>query len=84
MYNETCLDCGSTGNEYLINGLCFSCAETKISEHFDLQQENERLLKILDKLSRLGNEPHLGNSDGNRIAQQAIKKEKDYLPAKES
>ncbi len=26
----------------------------------------------LEELSKLGNEPHLGNSDGNRIAQKAI------------
>jgi len=29
----------------------------------------------LDKLARLGNEPFLGNSDGNIIAQKALKGE---------
>lgn len=38
-----------------------------------LQAENERFRKTLEKLARLGNEPHLGNSDGNVIAQQALK-----------
>lgn len=37
-----------------------------------------RLLKryrtALEKLSRLGNEPHLGNSGGNKIAQKALLK----------
>lgn len=28
--------------------------------------------EALDRLSRLGNEPHLGNSTGNRIAQAAL------------
>lgn len=35
-------------------------------------QENSRFREVLDKLSRLGNEPHLGNSDGNKIAHQAL------------
>ena len=30
-------------------------------------------MTALKKLSRLGNEPHLGNSDGNVIAQKALK-----------
>ena len=32
----------------------------------------ERLVEALDKLARLGNEPHFGNSDGNVIAQEAL------------
>ena len=28
---------------------------------------------LLPKLARLGNEPYLGNSEGNIIAQQALK-----------
>ena len=32
----------------------------------------EVLEDVLDKLARLGNEPHYGNSDGNVIAQKAI------------
>ena len=34
------------------------------------------MMEALEKLSHLGNEPHLGNSNGNRIAQAAIKKAK--------
>ena len=33
----------------------------------------QRLKESLEKLARLGNEPELGTSDGNRIAQQAMK-----------
>lgn len=36
-------------------------------------QEVERLTAVLDRLARLGNEPHFGNSDGNMIARAAIK-----------
>lgn len=32
------------------------------------------LLEALDKLARLGNEPHLGNSIGNDIAIDALRK----------
>ena len=37
----------------------------------------ERIAELeaaLDKLARLGNEPHYGNSDGNVIAQKALAK----------
>jgi len=40
-----------------------------------LRAENKKYKIALDKLSRLGNEPELGNSDGNIIAQQALKDE---------
>ena len=30
------------------------------------------LVEALEKLARLGNEPHYGNSDGNMIARQAL------------
>jgi len=33
----------------------------------------KRYKTALEKLARLGNEPHLGNSDGNIIAQKALK-----------
>ena len=36
----------------------------------------ERYREALEKLSKLGNGDQLGNSDGNRIAQQALKEEK--------
>ena len=41
----------------------------------DKQKEIDRLTAALDKLARLGNEPYFGNSDGNVIAQQALKVE---------
>ena len=37
-----------------------------------LLAENARMREALDKLARLGNEPHLGNSDGNMIALAAL------------
>jgi len=39
-----------------------------------LHAENEELLEALDKLARLGNGEHYGNSDGNMIARAAIAK----------
>ena len=38
-----------------------------------LKTEIEKYEIALNKLARLGNEPELGNSDGNIIAQQALK-----------
>ena len=38
----------------------------------ELEATIERYETALNKLSRLGNEPQLGNSDGNRIAQDAL------------
>lgn len=43
--------------------------------------ENKELKAVkeaLEKLARLGNEPHLGNSDGNRIAQVALESLNKY------
>ena len=37
-----------------------------------LAEQNEKLRAVLDKLARLGNEPYLGNSIGNRIAAEAL------------
>ena len=37
-----------------------------------LEADQEKAQAALEKLSRLGNEPHLGNSDGNVIAQKAL------------
>ncbi len=37
------------------------------------------VVEALEKLSRLGNEPHLGNSNGNVIAQEAIAHLKEVL-----
>ena len=39
--------------------------------------ELERLTAVLDRLARLGNEPHFGNSDGNMIARAALKGDDD-------
>ena len=38
-----------------------------------LRTDNERKKGALEKLARLGNDPYLGNSKGNVIAQQALK-----------
>ncbi len=35
----------------------------------------EQLEAAMDKLARLGNEPHYGNSDGNTIARKALEDE---------
>ncbi len=35
-------------------------------------EEIRRLRAALDRLARLGNEPHLGNSTGNIIAREAL------------
>jgi hypothetical protein len=39
-----------------------------------LETMNQELLEALDKLARLGNGDHYGNSDGNMIARAAIAK----------
>jgi len=36
------------------------------------QAENKRLRKALEKLARLGNGEHYGNSEGNVIARKAL------------
>jgi uncharacterized coiled-coil protein SlyX len=57
----------------------FASAEGYISTLEDrvkeLEAENSRYKEALTKLSKLGNEPHLGNSIGNTIAQEALSKE---------
>ncbi len=45
----------------------FGCKLTEAADRI------EELEGALDKLARLGNEPHYGNSTGNRIAQAALK-----------
>lgn len=37
-----------------------------------MREERDRLREAMQRLARLGNEPHYGNSDGNRIAQAAL------------
>lgn len=39
-----------------------------------LLKENERLREVLERLARLGNGEHYGNSEGNCIAIEALKK----------
>ena len=63
-----------------IDGLCLSCStyihhleKNQKNLLSQLRTENEQLKEALEKLARLGNEPHLGNSEGNVIAQQALK-----------
>lgn len=40
----------------------------------ELLQQRDELLAALEKLARLGNEPHYGNSIGNQIARDALAK----------
>ena len=42
------------------------------AENTALKARVEQLEKALDKLARLGNEPHFGNSRGNEIARAAL------------
>ena len=39
------------------------------------EAENTRLKEALEKLARLGNGEHYGNSDGNMIAREALERE---------
>lgn len=40
----------------------------------ELLQQRDELAAALEKLARLGNEPHYGNSIGNQIARDALEK----------
>jgi hypothetical protein len=42
------------------------------AEAITLKAENEKLREVLEKLARLGAEPHYGNSVGNIIARAAL------------
>ena len=56
-------------------GTADTCRDTEraLRKKIDrLTAEHRVMVEALEKLSRLGNEPHLGNSDGNKIAQRAI------------
>lgn len=46
-----------------------------------LRKQQAAIVKLriaMDKLARLGNEPHFGNSIGNQIAQQALKATEEF------
>jgi len=51
----------------------YICEQASAELH-RLQKVNEVLVEAMEKLARLGNEPMLGNSIGNRIAQVALEK----------
>lgn len=53
-------------------------------EFCPLPVKDHALIELLERLSRLGNEPELGNSIGNRLAQEALEMAKNppYLSAK--
>jgi hypothetical protein len=51
----------------------FQSAGEEVHAREALIAENERLRSVLDRLARLGTEPNYGNSEGNRIAQIALK-----------
>jgi len=48
--------------------------EDAADELHRLHEVNQELLAALEKLARLGNGEHYGNSDGNMIARAAIAK----------
>ncbi len=65
------LNKAETLQQFYLEGL-----EKRVDELTAANEENKQLREVLEKLARLGNEPHLGNSDGNRMAQQALKPQK--------
>lgn len=46
--------------------------ETTVDAILRVCAERDRYRAALEKLARLGNEPHYGNSVGNRIAQESL------------
>lgn len=51
----------------------YICEQASAELH-RLQKINQILIEAMEKLARLGNEPMLGNSIGNKIAQDALEK----------
>ena len=47
-------------------------AEDYAQERNELKAENAKLKEVLERLARLGNGEHYGNSDGNMIARAAL------------
>jgi len=55
---------------------CCTCGAQDAMDEIDLlKAELKAKDAALEKLARLGNEPYLGNSEGNIIAQQALKED---------
>jgi len=57
----------------LCSGYAWHCHKAA-AELRRLHEVNQELLAALEKLARLGNGDHYGNSDGNMIARAAIAK----------
>jgi hypothetical protein len=57
----------------LSSGYAWHCHKAA-AELRRLHESNQELLAALEKLARLGNGEHYGNSDGNMIARAAIAK----------
>jgi hypothetical protein len=77
----TCEECEQSlvDPETGVTALCMTCWNamvTKLRAEIDsLKAELKAKDAALEKLARLGNEPYLGNSEGNIIAQQALKED---------
>ncbi len=73
---ETKMDTDPSGIHYSsYNKKYMGCPECDIERPCDaitLIKEIKRLYKGLDKLSKLGNEPHLGNSNGNVLSKHIL------------
>ena len=52
--------------------ICGRATEGNWEPHCTCHEEMTRYREALEKLARLGNEPHYGNSIGNRVAQEAL------------
>ena len=59
---------------HAMNGEAFNAAIAAAAELRRLHGVNKELLAALEKLARLGNGDHYGNSEGNTIARAAIAK----------
>ena len=73
---ETEMDTDPSGIHYSsANKKYMGCPECDIEwpcDAIQLLNEVKRLYKGLDKLSRLGNEPHVGNSRGNELSKKIL------------
>lgn len=63
------MKCNVCGNPEVLVGDCSVCITNELKK---LRKENTVMRDALETLSRLGNEPLLGNSDGNMIAIKAL------------